>query len=81
MRKFLRFYPDQASMLLQTKGFKANSREKHRILSQVCSERAQNLVNQRAYQYGGQVGGFDDRSNKLFDLAVKRTCKYRPKVS
>ena len=42
-------------------------------------DKAQNLVNQRAYQYGGQVGGFDDRSTKLFDSAVKRSASTDPK--
>ena len=37
------------------------------------------LVNQRAYQYGGQVGGFDDKSTKLFDSAVKRSASTDPK--
>ena len=78
MRKFLGFTPDQASMLLQQKGFKANSREAAEYLAGMY-DKAQNLVNQRAYQYGGQVGGFDDRSTKLFDSAVKRSASTDPK--
>ena len=78
MRKFLGFTPDQASMMLRQKGFKANSREAAEYLAGMY-DKAQNLVNQRAYQYGGQVGGFDDKSNRLFDAAVKRTASTEPK--
>ena len=65
-------------MLLQQKGFKANSRGLTEYLAGMY-DKAQNLVNQRAYQYGGQVGGFDDRSTKLFDSAVKRSASTDPK--
>ena len=78
MRKFLGFTPDQASMMLRQKGFKANSREAAEYLAGMY-DKAQNLVNQRAYQYGGQVGGFNDRSTKLFDSAVKRSASTEPK--
>ena len=78
MRKFLGFTPDQANMLLQQKGFKPNSREAAEYLAGMY-DKAQNLVNQRAYQYGGQVGGFNDRSTKLFDSAVKRSASTEPK--
>ena len=41
-------------------------------------DKAQNLVNQRAYQYGGQVGGFDDRSTNCLTLC-KRSASTDPK--
>ena len=78
MRKFLGFTPDQASMLLQQKGFKANSREAAEYLAGMY-DKAQNLVSQKGFQYGGQVGGFNDRSTKLFDSAVKRSASTEPK--
>ena len=78
MRKFLGFTPDQANILLGQKGFKPNSREAAEYLAGMY-DKAQNLINQRAYQYGGQVGGFDDASRKLFDAAVRRTSSTDPK--
>ena len=78
MRKFLGFTPDQANILLGQKGFKPNSREAAEYLAGMY-DKAQSLINQRAYQYGGQVGGFDDKSRKLFDAAVKRTAGTDPK--
>jgi hypothetical protein len=78
MRKFLGFTPDQTNILLGQKGFKPNSREAAEYLAGMY-DKAQNLVNQRSYQYGGQVGGFDDKSKKLFDAAVKRTAGTDPK--
>ena len=78
MRKFLGFTPDQATMLLRQKGFKANSREAAEYLAGMY-DKAQGMINERGYQYGGSVGGFDDRSKKLFDSAVKRTSSTEPK--
>lgn len=78
MRKFLGFTPDQTNILLGQKGFEPNSREAAEYLAGMY-DKAQNLINQRAYQYGGQVGGFDDASRKLFDAAVRRTSSTDPK--
>ena len=79
MKQFLGFTPEQASMMLEQKGLKANSREGAQYLAGMHN-RAQDMVNmEKSYQYGGQVGGFDNKSSKLFDAAVKRTASTEPK--
>ena len=70
MKQFLGFTPDQASKMLQQKGLRANSREGAEYLAGM-HKRAQDMLDTKGgYQYGGQVGGFDDKSRKLFDAAV-----------
>ena len=78
MKKFLGFTPDQASKMLQQKGLKANSREGAEFLAGM-HKKAETMLADTGYQYGGQVGGFDDQSTKLFDAAVKRTSSTEPK--
>lgn len=78
MTQFLGFTPDQASKMLQQKGLRANSREGAEYLIGMQSK-AQDMLKEKGYQYGGQVGGFDDKSSKLFDAAVKRTSSTEPK--
>ena len=78
MKKFLGFTPEQASKMLQQKGLKANSREGAEYLAGMHNK-AQDMLGEKGYQYGGQVGGFDDKSSKLFDAAVKRTSSTEPK--
>ena len=78
MKKFLGFTPEQASKMLQQKGLKANSREGAEYLAGMHNK-AQDMLGEKGYQYGGQVGGFDDKSSKLFDAAVKRTSSIEPK--
>ena len=79
MKQFLGFTPDQASKMLQQKGLRANSREGAEYLAGM-HKRAQDMLDTKgSYQYGGQVGGFDDKSRKLFDAAVKRTASTEPK--
>ena len=46
MRKFLGFTPDQATMLLRQKGFKANSREAAEYLAGMY-DKAQGMINER----------------------------------
>ena len=78
MKKFLGFTPDQASKMLQQKGLKANSREGAEFLAGM-HKKAETMLADTGYQYGGQVGGFDDQSTKLFDAAIKRTSSTEPK--
>jgi hypothetical protein len=81
VRRFKGFTPQQVAQLLNSKGLKPNSREAAEYLG-AMAERAeeilQNAKPMRAYQ-GGSVGGFDDRSRKLFDAAVRRTSSTDPK--
>ena len=87
MRRFAGFTPQQVEKLLRGKGLKPNSREAAEYLSAMSDKAEQmlmqsetNAFNQgQGFQYGGSVGGFDDRSNKLFDAAVKRTASTDPK--
>ena len=78
MKKFLGFTPEQASKMLQQKGLKANSREGAEYLAGM-HKRAEDMLDEKGFQYGGQVGGFDNKSSKLFDAAVKRTSSTEPK--
>jgi hypothetical protein len=78
MKQFLGFTPDQASKMLQQKGLKANSREGAEFLAGM-HKKAETMLADTGYQYGGQVGGFDDQSTKLFDAAIKRTSSTEPK--
>ena len=87
MRRFAGFTPQQVEKLLRGKGLKPNSREAAEYLS-AMSDKAEQMLMQsetnaftqgQGFQYGGSVGGFDDRSNKLFDAAVKRTASTDPK--
>jgi hypothetical protein len=78
MKQFLGFTPDQASKMLQQKGLRANTREGAEYLAGM-HKRAQDMLEERGFQYGGQVGGFDNKSSKLFDAAVKRTASTEPK--
>jgi len=81
VRRFKGFTPQQVAQLLGSKGLKPNSREAAEYLG-AMAERAeeilQNAKPMRAYQ-GGSVGGFDARSRKLFDAAVRRTAGTDPK--
>ena len=63
---------------LQQKGLKAHSREGAEFLAGM-HKKAESMLGDTGYQYGGQVGGFDDKSQKLFDAAVKRTASTEPK--
>ena len=83
VRKFKGFTPRQVEQLLANKGFKPNSREAAEYLG-AMAERAEEILQKakpvdKGFQYGGSVGGFDDRSRKLFDSAVKRTSSTEPK--
>ncbi len=78
MQQFLGFTPDQANKMLQQKGLRANSREGVEYLAGM-HKRAETMLSGTGYQYGGQVGGFDDKSTKLFDAAVNRTSNTEPK--
>ena len=81
VRRFKGFTPQQVEKLLAGKGFKPNSREAAEYLG-AMAERAEELLEKvkpmKAYQ-GASVGGFDDRSRKLFDAAVKRSAGTDPK--
>ena len=81
VRRFKGFTPQQVAKLLDSKGLKPNSREAAEYLG-AMAERAEEILQKtkpmRAYQ-GGGVGGFDDKSKKLFDAAVKRTAGTDPK--
>ena len=84
VRKFKGFTPRQVEQLLANKGFKPNSREAAEYLG-AMAERAEEMLQtaqrtKQGFQYGGSVGGFDDRSRKLFDAAVKRTASTDPKT-
>jgi len=83
VRRFKGFTPQQVAKLLDGKGFKPNSREAAEYLgamAEKAEEMLQNVkANTRAFQYGGSTGGFDDKSKKLFDAAVKRTAGTDPK--
>ena len=83
VRKFKGFTPRQVEQLLANKGFKPNSREAAEYLG-AMADRAEEILQKakpvdKGFQYGGSVGGFDDRSRKLFDSAVKRTSSTEPK--
>ena len=81
VRRFKGFTPQQVAQLLNSKGLKPNSREAAEYLG-AMAERAEEILQKtkpmKAYQ-GGGVGGFDDRSRKLFDAAVRRTASTDPK--
>tara|TARA_Y100000114_G_scaffold36984_1_gene32524 strand:+ start:10 stop:2526 length:2517 start_codon:yes stop_codon:yes gene_type:complete len=81
VRRFKGFTPQQVAQLLNSKGLKPNSREAAEYLG-AMAERAEEILQKtkpmKAYQ-GGGVGGFDDRSRKLFDAAVRRTAGTDPK--
>ena len=81
VRRFKGFTPQQVEKLLAGKGFKPNSREAAEYLG-AMAERAEEMLQKvkpmKAYQ-GASVGGFDDRSRKLFDAAVKRSAGTDPK--
>ena len=81
MRVFAGFTPQQVEKLLTAKGLKPNSREAAVYLSAMSDKAEQMLMDSqvKAFQYGGAVGGFDDKSSKLFDAAVKRTASTEPK--
>ena len=87
MRRFAGFTPQQVEKLLRGKGLKPNSREAAEYLSAMSDKAEQMLMQSEAntftqgqgFQYGGSVGGFDDKSQKLFDAAVKRTASTEPK--
>jgi len=81
MRVFAGFTPQQVEKLLTAKGLKPNSREAAVYLSAMSDKAEQMLMDSqvKAFQYGGSVGGFDDRSTKLFDAAVKRSASTDPK--
>ena len=81
VRRFKGFTPQQVEKLLAGKGFKANSREAAEYLGAMAEraeEMLQNTKPMKAYQ-GASVGGFDDRSKKLFDAAIKRSAGTDPK--
>ena len=83
VRRFKGFTPQQVEKLLAGKGFKPNSREAAEYLG-AMAERAEEMLQKvkpvdRGFQYGGSVGGFDDKSRKLFDAAVKRSASTDPK--
>ena len=81
VRRFKGFTPQQVEKLLAGKGFKPNSREAAEYLG-AMAERAEEMLQRtkpmKAYQ-GASVGGFDDRSKKLFDAAIKRSAGTDPK--
>ena len=81
MRVFAGFTPQQVEKLLTAKGLKPNSREAAVYLSAMSDKAEQMLMDSqvKAFQYGGSVGGFDDKSSKLFDAAVKRSASTDPK--
>lgn len=81
MRRFAGFTPQQVDKLLRGKGLKPNSREAAVYLSAMSDKAEQMLMDSqvKAFQYGGSVGGFDDKSSKLFDAAVKRSASTDPK--
>ena len=87
MRRFAGFTPQQINKLLEGKGLRANTREAAEYLGAMADKAEQMLMQSQAntfyqgqgFQYGGSVGGFDDKSNKLFDAAVKRTASTEPK--
>jgi len=81
MRVFAGFTPQQVEKLLTAKGLKPNSREAAVYLSAMSDKAEQMLMDSqvKAFQYGGSVGGFDDKSRKLFDAAVKRSASTDPK--
>ena len=81
VRRFKGFTPQQVEKLLAGKGFKPNSREAAEYLG-AMADRAEEMLQKvkpmKAYQ-GASVGGFDDRSKKLFDAAIKRSAGTDPK--
>ena len=81
MRVFAGFTPQQVEKLLTAKGLKPNSREAAVYLSAMSDKAEQMLMDSqvKSFQYGGSVGGFDDKSSKLFDAAVKRSASTDPK--
>tara|TARA_R110001592_G_scaffold15410_3_gene67211 strand:- start:1797 stop:4106 length:2310 start_codon:yes stop_codon:yes gene_type:complete len=84
IRRFKGFTPQQVEKLLQGKGFKINSREAAEYLG-AMADKAEEMIQRskpvdKGFQYGGSVGGFDDKSRKLFDSAVKRTSSNQPQT-
>lgn len=88
MRRFAGFTPQQTAKILEGKGLKANTREAAEYLAAMADKAEQLLMKSEAntlyqgqgFQYGGSVGGFDDKSRKLFDSAVKRTSSNQPQT-
>tara|TARA_R100001443_G_scaffold36376_1_gene50210 strand:+ start:187 stop:2697 length:2511 start_codon:yes stop_codon:yes gene_type:complete len=88
MRRFAGFTPQQISKLLEGKGLRANTREAAEYLGAMADKAEQMLMQSQAntfyqgqgFQYGGSVGGFDDKSQKLFDAAVKRSASNQPQT-
>ena len=88
IRRFKGFTPQQVQKLLEGKGLKPNSREAAMYLAsmsdqaeQLLQRSKQNTMNQgQGFQMGGQVGGFDPKSQKLFDAAVKRVSGNQPQT-
>ena len=88
MRRFAGFTPQQINKLLEGKGLKANTREAAEYLGAMADKAEQMLMQSQAntfyqgqgFQYGGSVGGFDDKSRKLFDAAVKRSASNQPQT-
>ena len=88
MRRFAGFTPQQISKLLEGKGLRANTREAAEYLGAMADKAEQMLMQSQAntfyqgqgFQYGGSVGGFDDKSRKLFDAAVKRSASNQPQT-
>ena len=79
VRRFKGFTPKQVQQLLESKGLSPNTREAAEYLG-AMAEKAENILqNKSSFQYGGSVGGFDDKSTKLFDAAVKRKASSDPK--
>jgi len=87
MRRFAGFTPQQINKLLEGKGLRANTREAAEYLGAMADKAEQLLMQSevntfyqgQGFQYGGDVGGFDDKSRKLFDAAVKRSASTDPK--
>ena len=88
VRRFKGFTPQQVQKLLEGKGLKPNSREAAEYLGAMANKaedllqrsKANTMHQGQGFQMGGQVGGFDPQSQKLFDAAVKRVSSNQPQT-
>ena len=88
VRRFKGFTPQQVQKLLEGKGLKPNSREAAEYLGAMANKaedllqrsKANTMHQGQGFQMGGQVGGFDPQSQKLFDAAVKRVSGNQPQT-
>ena len=89
IQRFAGFTPQQVQKMLESKGISPNSPEAAEYIASMAN-RAEEMLQAsvgkdkwhqgQGFQMGGQVGGFDPQSQKLFDAAVKRVSSNQPQT-